>query len=186
MARQLTWPAAALIALGLALLSSGCGEGGENTSTADRVEAPPAAVAGSKAATPGVPTSPRGDNSIQLWGREAAEGPGDLLAARLQSYLDARAARDWAAACSYLTPRLQREQGRYAGGAPCPQAMATFARRARGSELRKEAEIDVRSVRIGGGYAFVIYRRPDGFFASAFKRNAGRWWLLSVTPQPLA
>ena len=63
--------------------------------------------------------------------------------------------------------------------------MASAAIDASNATLRGEAAIAVLSFRIGAHYAFLIYRRPDGFFATALTRASGRWKLVSVTPNPI-
>jgi hypothetical protein len=140
---------------------------------------------GSKVAGPGVPTSREGDNSIQTWGLEASDAKREEATAAVQAYLDARAARDWSDVCSHLAGKPRAEQGRYAGGAGCAKAMASFAADASSAVLRQEAEVDVLSFRVGGGYAFLIYRRRDGVYATALSRESGSWKIVSVTPTPV-
>jgi hypothetical protein len=62
--------------------------------------------------------------------------------------------------------------------------MAYFATQAhaRTSVLEEEARIEVLSLRIGGKYAFLIYRRSDGVWATALGRQGGAWRVISVTP----
>lgn len=163
--------AAALAALAL----TGCGGGGGEATT----------TAGSKAPAPGVPTSPHGDNSIQTWGLEASSARRAQAAAFLRAYLDARATGAWAKVCSDLAARPRAEQERFGGGAPCAEAMASFAAHASPAALREEAQIEVLSFRVGRRYTFLIYRRPDGVFAMPLAREGGRLKLLLATPEPL-
>lgn len=128
------------------------------------------------------PVSRGGDNSIQTWGLEASDAQREAASATVQSYLDARAARNWAAVCHLLAAKPRREQSRYAGGASCAQAMSSFAAKAQTSVLREEAQIEVLSFRVGPTYAFLIYRRPDGIFATALSGEGGKWKVVSVTP----
>lgn len=150
-----------------------------------RPEPLPPPTPGAKAAAPGVPTSKHGDNSIQRWGLEASAEERLEASAIVQRYLDARADRDWGTVCALLAAKPRREQSRFAGGASCAEAMASFARNARRSVLREEAEIDVLSFRVGSRYAFLIYRRPDGLYAMALTREGGEWKLVTVSPNPL-
>ena len=140
---------------------------------------------GSKPAAPGVPTSKEGDNSIQTYGLEASNAERAQATALVQAYLNARASGNWAKVCSYLAAKPRAEQERFAGGAPCAKAMASFAAHAQTSILEEEAQIDVLSFRVGGKYAFLIYRRPDGIWATALTREAGNWKVVSVTPAPV-
>jgi hypothetical protein len=145
----------------------------------------PPPTPGSKAAAPGVPTSKQGDNSIQTWGLEASDAQRAAASKAVQTYLNARAARKWGTVCQLLAAKPRREQTQFAQGASCARVMASFAANAEGSVLREEAQIEVLSFRVGKRYAFLIYRRPDGIFATALAREAGAWKLLTVTPSPL-
>jgi hypothetical protein len=105
----------------------------------------------------------------------------------VRTYLEARAARRWARACSLLAVRPRREQRRFAGGASCAKAMASFAAGAEDSALREEAEMEVLSFRVAADYAFLIYRRPGpAIYATALTREGGRWKLITVTPDPIS
>jgi hypothetical protein len=68
--------------------------------------------------------------------------------------------------------------------------MESFAQGADIATLRREAEIEVLSVRVGPHmdrlYAFVIYGRFDGIWATALAREAGRWRIVTVTPVQLS
>jgi hypothetical protein len=154
----------------------------QNSSTANLPPPRP----GSKAAAPGVPTSDEGDNSIQTWGLEASDAEREEATTTIQRYLDARAAGNWSTVCQLLAAKPRREQEQFGGGASCAQAMASFAADASTATLREEAEIEVLSFRVGDKYTFLIYRRPDGIFATALSREGGAWKLISVTPNPLS
>jgi hypothetical protein len=132
-----------------------------------------------------VPTSKQGDNSIQTWGLEAGSEERGQAAAIVQAYLRARAERDWEEACSYLAEKPRREQEKFAGGASCAEAMETFASRASDATLAREADTTVLSFRVGGGYAFLIYRRPDGIYAMPLVPEDGTWRLFLVTANPV-
>ena len=42
------------------------------------------------------------------------------------------------------------------------------------------------SFRVGGRYAFLIYRRSDGkVYTTALTREGGAWKIVSVTPNPV-
>ena len=162
----------------LAFLLGGCGGGSGG------------AIAGTEARSGALPA--RGpDNSIQAWGHEADGAVRAQLTAVVQAYLDDRAARDWPAVCARLAKRQRAAQGILAGGkATCSEAMKSFASHARDATLRREAEIDVHNVRVGPHagrlYAFVLYRRSDGAWATALVRESGRWRVVTVTPQRLS
>jgi hypothetical protein len=141
---------------------------------------------GSKAAAPGVPTSAEGDNSIQTYGVEGSAAERARFTALVQAYLHARAAGDWVEVCSLLAAKPRAEQLRFAPGAEnCAQAMAFFAKDADPAVLREGAQIEVLSLRLDPRIAFLIYRRPDGIWATALEREADRWKIVSVTPAPV-
>lgn len=161
----------------LCLAGSGCGGGGEATDSDAR--------AASKAPAPGVPISKGGDNSIQTWGEEGSKADRDEATGLVTSYLGARAARDWAAACAFLAGKVRAMQQRLFNASTCAEAMRAYSSRASTRALSAEAEIDVLSFRRGGGYGFLIYRRDDGVFATALDRDDGGWKIISVTPNPI-
>ncbi len=166
--------------------------GSPNPSTGKQVEqreAPPdlpPPAPGSKAAAPGVPTSKQGDNSIQTWGLEASDAEREEATTTVQRYLDARAADNWSTVCRLLAAKARQEQEQFGAGAGCAKAMASFAADASPAILREEANIEVLSFRVGDKYTFLIYRRPDGIFATALTQEGGAWRLISVTPNPLS
>jgi hypothetical protein len=145
----------------------------------------PSPTVGSKAAAPGVPTSEHGDNSIQTWGVEASDAEREEVTRVVRAYLDARAARRWVAVCSHLAARPRAEQSRYGGGVPCPRAIESFNSQVPDGTLAAEARIGVLSLRVGGKYAFLIYRRTDGVWATALTPEGGEWKVISVTPNPI-
>jgi hypothetical protein len=177
-----------------------CGGAGEGKEPESRVTATgvrehdarstAAPRAGSKAAAPGVPTSKGGDNSIQTWGLEATSAQRERLAAIVQAFLDARAGAEWGKACSYLAAEqhemLEQLAGASGSGA-CAKAMGLLAAEVPASAFAKEAEIvDVLSLRIGGGHAFLIYTRPEGkVYATALGHESGSWKVISVGPTAL-
>lgn len=132
-----------------------------------------------------MPTSKEGDNSIQTWGLEASDSQREAATATVQRYLNARAARNWSTVCHLLAAKPRREQGQFVGGVSCAKAMASFAARAEDKVLREEAQIEVLSFRVGAKYAFLIYRRPDGIWATALAREGDGWRIFSVTPNPI-
>lgn len=196
---------ALLTAALLVLLLPGCGGDSQSTSTTNstRASQPPATTAppqnlkppttprpdpqsGSKAAAPGVPTSKEGDNSIQVYGVEAGDAERAMLTTLVQTYFDARAAGSWTMACSLLAAKTRAEYLRFAPDAKsCAEAAAFFAKDADPVTLRKEAQIEVLSLRLDSRFAFLIYRRPDGIWAMALEREGGKWKVTSVAPAPV-
>ncbi len=145
-------------------------------------------VEGSKAAARGVPTSKQGDNSIQTYGLEAGAGERAEVTAAVQEFLDARAARNWATACSLLAAKPLTEyetllkDSTKKGIPACAEVMRVFATDVPDSAFAEEAEIaEVLSLRVDDEYAFLIYTRPDGkIYATAVAREGGSWKIVSV------
>ena len=150
----------------------------------------PEPTEGSKRAAPGVPVSRGGDNSIQIWGLEASAQERDEVTAILQAFLDARAAAEWASACSYLAAEQRAEfeslgNGDKRGNTACAETMRAFATGVPPSAYDEEAQIDyVLSLRVGEGHAFLIYTRPDTnkIYANALTEEDGTWKVVSVGP----
>ncbi|HWO15659.1 MAG TPA: hypothetical protein VNM89_02990 [Solirubrobacterales bacterium] len=165
------------------------GSGGGGREPLD-TSSPPEPEEGSKKAAPGVPVSRGGDNSIQTWGLEASAQERDEVTAILQAFLDARAAADWATACSYLAVEQRAEfeslgSGDKRGNAACAETMRAFAAGVPPSAFDEEAQIDyVLSLRVGEGHAFLIYTRPDTnkIYANALREEDGTWKVVSVGP----
>lgn len=182
-----------LLVVGLAVFAlAGCGGAGDQSGSGVATDQPlsrpklPSPTPGSKAAAPGVPTSKHGDNSIQRWGVEATVAEQVEGTAAVQLYLDARVEGDWKRVCDLLASRSRAEQSRIVGGLPCSRSTAILLAGTSRDRLAEEAEIEALSFRIGGGYAFLIYRRPDGIYAIGLTRQGGDWKVVSATPNPLS
>lgn len=179
----------------IVVVLGGCGNDSENTSSASAGAANKEGAkranasdrqASAKAVAPGVPVSKHGDNSIQTWGLEASPAKRGRVRDFVQEYLDARAAKKWDSACDFLAAKQRREHERIGRGADCGKVMALFASRKSSRSLAEAAEIDVFSLRVGGRYAFLIYRQADRkFYATALTREGGRWRIVTVTPNPI-
>jgi len=149
----------------------------------------PEPAEGSRRAAPGVPVSKGGDNSIQTWGTEASASEREEVTRILRAFYDARAAGDWARACTYLASRQKAEFASFVrgrgGNAACAEAMRGLASQVPASAFDKEARIDyVLSLRVGEGNAFLIYTRPGEaqVYANAFADEGGTWKVVSVGP----
>lgn len=134
-----------------------------------------------------------GDNSIQEFGSEAEGSQFEQAAAALHGFLDARAAEDWGAACSYLAEGAKRPLEQLAAkaeqieGANCAGILRRLTNPAATGELRKEAaQADVGSLRVEGDRAFVIYRGfGDSVLAIPMSEEGGEWKVASLAGTPL-
>lgn len=144
-----------------------------------------------------------GDNSVQEFGAEADEAERDAAATALHNFLDARAQGAWDAACSYLSSEVreslemfvekaqeaaEREGKSAPVGSGCGAILAGLTNRAALPELRKEAaEVDVRSLRVEGDRAFVIYTDAKGtVIAIPVVKEDGDWKVGSLAGAPIA
>jgi hypothetical protein len=134
-----------------------------------------------------------GDNSIEEFGEESSAPEREEAAGSLHAYLDSYAAGRWAAACSYMStqliagleqlPRLG-EQGADLEG--CPQILASVNAHARSQAARKAgAQVDVASLRVEGGRAFILYRGAGGVYEMPMALEDGVWRVGSIAGSPL-
>ena len=136
---------------------------------------------GEKSVTPGVPTTKGGDNSIQMSGVEGPAAERVQAAKVAKAYFDARAAGEWARACSYLMEPLERQLlafGDQARGREldCAAVMRAFTARVPDRVLREAADIRVISLRVNGDGAFLLYRDGTGeAMVLAMGREDGFW-----------
>ncbi len=143
-----------------------------------------------------------GDNSVQEFGDEADEAERDAAATAVHNFLDARAQEAWDAACSYLASSVQdsletlavkaqeaaEKQGKsIPQGTGCPTILARLTNKAVLPELRKEAaEVDVRSLRVEGDRAFVIYTDGKGtVIAIPVVKEDDDWKVSSLAGTPI-
>ena len=118
------------------------------------------------------------DNSVQEFGAEADESELEQAATALHGFLDARAERNWAAACGYLSKATTQSFSQLGAGSkqkPCAASLAALSGQVPTSALREAAAADVGSLRTEGEQAFLIYRgAPKGtIYAITIDREDG-------------
>jgi hypothetical protein len=136
---------------------------------------------GSAKVAPGVPTSKGGDNSIQAYGTEADSAERVNASRVLEAYLDAQAKENWGAACSYVNSKVIEGFGPIAkrpGG--CEVAMGALLGEGSKAALSKAAEIEVLSMRLEGGQAFLVYRDGTGKALDMPMTRNGVSWLVGA------
>lgn len=127
-----------------------------------------------------------GDNSIQESGDEASSSEFAEAAATLHGFLDARAARAWAAACKRLAPgvaeQLVPEVGSAGGGkTSCAAVLASLTVGVPSSALREAAVADVGALRVDGDHGFILFRGVDGHsFFMPMIREGGQWKVAAI------
>lgn len=209
--RVLTFGLLALAALILALAGCGGSEGGAPTaSMGASTEARPSG--GSAEPSPGPPAAafqPKphhdsgggaaqfvvkgADNSVQEFGAEASEAELQAAASALHAFLDARAERNWAAACTYLAKAVTQGFAQLASRPPkskgqsCAASLAALSGKTSTATLREAAVADVGSLRTEGDQAFLVYRGAGGtVYAISLAREGGAWKVASLAAVPLS
>jgi hypothetical protein len=144
-----------------------------------------------------------GDNSVQEFGAEAADPELEAAAAALHNFLDARGQEAWASACSFLSAEVSEsleafvvksqeaaeKQGKsIPEDTSCATVLSSLTNRAALPELRKEAAAaDVRSLRVEGDRAFLIYTGLGGtVIAIPVVNENGSWKVASLAGAPIA
>lgn len=137
-------------------------------------------------------TSPGADNSVEEFGAEANEDEFQAAAAALHDLLDARAQRNWAAACEYLSEGAKRGIAALGAKAPqlkgkgCPTQLGALTAAIATAKLREAAIANVASVRVKGEQAFLIYRGAHGQVeAITLDREGAEWKVASLSAVPL-
>jgi hypothetical protein len=136
--------------------------------------------------------APGGDNSVQEFGAEAQGSEFKAPATALHDLLDARAQRNWAAACRYLSKGAKQGLAQLATkvpqlkGAGCAADLGALTGTIAAAKLREATIADVASVRVKGEQAFLIYRGAQGQVeAVAAVREGGVWKVASLGAVPL-
>ncbi len=135
-----------------------------------------------------------GDNSVQEFGAEASESELQAAATALHGFLDARAERNWAAACAYLSKATKQgfaqlgAGGSGAAGRGCAAILGALSGRVPTSTLREAAAADVGSLRRQGDRGFLIFRgAPKGtIYAISVAREGDAWKVASLSGVPLS
>lgn len=133
-----------------------------------------------------------GDNSVEEYGSERTAGSDFAEAATaLHTYLDARAAGAWGAACDALAATMVEQlvsqlAGAADGKASCPEVLAAFNSSVSPAGLREAAEVDVAALRTKGDSGFLLFKgaREEPFFIPV-QREGGHWKVGAVGPSPL-
>jgi hypothetical protein len=133
-----------------------------------------------------------GDNSIQEFGEEADGAEMEEAATALHGFLDARAAGEWAAACSYLGADVTaslRQLGATSAqlkGAACGEVLEALSEGVPASTLAAAAQADVGSLRREGDRAFILYHGSgDAIYAVLMRKEDGAWKVGGLSGTPL-
>jgi hypothetical protein len=135
-----------------------------------------------------------GDNSVQEFGEEADASEFDEAAVAVHNFLDARAEGNWAAACEYMSKQMIESVEKLAAQAKqvedksCEGVFEKLIDPAAMPAMKAEAEkANVRSLRIEGEQAFVIYTGTEGtVMAMPMATEGGDWKVASLTGSSLS
>jgi hypothetical protein len=136
-----------------------------------------------------------GDNTVQEFGQEAGAAERTRAAAALHGYLDARAARDWSSACSFLSlstlaaveqiPKIAQKEikGKISS---CPAVLEALTAGAPTAALKASAIADVGALRVRGSSAYLLFY---GFhhhdLLMPMVKERGSWKVGGVEPVPV-
>lgn len=134
-----------------------------------------------------------GDNSVQEYGEEAGEGELREAAQAVHSFYVARAAEEWAEACSYLAKRTIEGFEELAAKSPqlkgksCAALLAALTEPLSASLQRQATTVDAAALRHEGEQAFLIYTGPPGktVYSMPLSLEGGAWKLGALTASVL-
>jgi hypothetical protein len=149
---------------------------------------------GGKKPAPSTPPDGGGDSSVREHGVDGP-GTGRLQAERtLRTYLAALAAGEWGRACSQLSAatrsgleRLAAQAQERNGSGPtgCAQILHVLSAEGLQGASRGAGDVRVRSMRVGGAKAYVVYEDGAGPLSISMDREEGKWWVADVIGSPL-
>lgn len=175
----------------------GAGDGADTTVTTPPISFAP--QEGSTTAAPGVTTVKGGDNSVQNYGVESSADERTRVAIIVQAYLNARAAEQWAKACSYLMKPIRAGLERFGGQAQrqgrdpsvpdsCAGVLKALTASVPAGALRSSSTIDeVLSFRVDGEQGFLLFEGPPRatLYSVPMRLEGGEWKVGSLIPNPL-
>jgi hypothetical protein len=158
---------------------SGCGGNGSSSSASSNAPDPFANY-------PEGPTRqfiiPGGNNRVQVYGREASALERKEVSARIHKWMRARAARDFATDCKYLSQRLIKgivsdaETGSNGKVKTCPATLAYLGSTASGDYKNTLGNLPIVSFRVRGGFGYAQYHGRDGNdWIVPMNREHGKW-----------
>jgi hypothetical protein len=132
-----------------------------------------------------------GDNSVQEFGAEAGGSELEEAAAALHGFLDARAAKEWVKACTYLAVSVTGSLQKLAGGSKrlTDRSCGVVLKALSGipqSTLEELAEADVGAMRVEGDRSFLLYHgAQDTDYAIPMTREGNAWKVAALAGTPL-
>jgi len=174
----------------VALAAAGCGSSSpaspasSSESTAAQEGAAPTTAGETTSQSAGSAPVESGDHSVQEYGSKASGTEASAPSAAMRSFFTAFAAPDYAKVCAGLAAANLEELSQFAKqGGGCPAALKLLNLHAGASEAKAAAAAPIKSVRVKGDTAFIIFT-PKGGKPSFFvmKREGGAWKAISLGP----
>ncbi len=136
-----------------------------------------------------------GDNTAQEFGTEANASEFGEGATNLHNFLDARAERNWSAACTFIAQKLinslEKFESEYEQNPTCAAGLKRSTNPKTMGELRAEAaQADAFSLRVENGEGFLIYMAaPHYVRVMPMYQDERRWkpaglTAISLSPSP--
>lgn len=181
-------PTIALAALLIALLLSACGDdsGTAGTTAAETTAAESAGGDGGPPASGAAPSAWNVVNKplradILSYGDKGSQAQVEAAGAVVSDYLDARSNEDYAAICSYMSPRLIdmiSVEAKQPGESDCVAGVEKLSALSSLDEVEEAGAIEPKSVRISrnGKRAFLIYDDGYGDIYAMLMRPEGAVW----------
>ena len=130
-----------------------------------------------------------GDNSIQIFGKEASKAEREQASRVIAAWMKARAAQDWAKDCSYFsrayihnlitTDAVKVSNGKVKN---CAQGLAYFGHAASGS-YKNTLRGPIDSLRVSEGHGYAQYHGNDGHdWVLPMEMEDGNWWVAIASP----
>lgn len=173
-----------LIVFGLLIAAvAGCGGGGSTDSSAEESKPFPWLKGPAREFL-----GPDGENLLATYGREASAAERKQASRRIGRWMRARAARDWAENCRYLSRKYVKVLVVDASGVSegkvknCPQALAFFGSQASG-DYKNTLSGPIDSLRVHEGQAYALYHGRDGRdWSLPMYKEDGRWSIAIASP----
>jgi hypothetical protein len=132
----------------------------------------------------------QGDNSIPTYGSEASGSESAAAEASLSGYLAARAAGDWASACTLMLASVAKQLALLAGEAggskpSCVDAYAKLSEHVPASERADPLTHGLTALRVESPHAFALFYGPHHQqYMMPMTSEGGAWKVTQIAPLP--
>lgn len=131
----------------------------------------------------------RTESPLLDFGKEAGAEELDTAGEAVETFLEDRAAGDYAAICKLVAQKMLDKIEKLAKNSTgledtsCPAFLEAFLRLTP-EEQRDSTEIDPGSLRVEGSDAYLLYSGPDdAVYAMPLRREGGQWKVAMLAPK---